>query len=151
MFDAANKDAFFHLLAFIATHAPLTAPQHQQALLLMTQAIAERLGAVVNQPLQHLRCLECYTTCLAIEAIAPHLASQEMISEILEDNWCHSRNWLYSKCSSLRELKLFGEFEVGDHADDQLWLKDAASLKVYNLDLKLTHSTHILRTLTSNK
>ena len=135
-------------LLLLQPMAPLIAPQHQKALLLMTQAIAERFSAVVNQPFQHLRCLECYTTCLAIEATAPHLASQEMISAILEDSWCHSRNWLYSKCSNLQELKLFGEFEVGYHADDQLWLKDAAS---YNLGLKLTHSTHILRTPTSNK
>ena len=40
MFDAANKDAIFHLLAFIATHATPYSNIKQENLL-MTQAIAD--------------------------------------------------------------------------------------------------------------
>ena len=65
---------------------PLQHLNTKQENLLLTQAIAERFSAVVDHLFHHLRRLECYTIYLATEAIAPHLASLEKFSTILEDH-----------------------------------------------------------------
>ena len=73
-------------LLLLQPRHPLQHLNIKQENLLITQAIAERFSAVVDHLFQHLRRLECYTIYLATEAIAPHLASLEKFSTILEDH-----------------------------------------------------------------